>query len=328
MSRLTKRYDFTGRAGRERKVYRMTPALFMHRSTSSARIAKDETEEDFVKRLTHLKLQDKNIKEIENLEEMKALQVLYLQDNRIVSMAPLQCCARLTNLHLSRNGIKVIEGLNVCVNLRKLFLEGNEISHVSGLENNAMLEELNLSNQKLANGDSLTFDETCLDILGGNLQTLTIDGNNIKTATQFLRLAEIQIFQCRKNKLEDVGELVELIASLSEVKKVDLSGNPACRAPKFRETLLINCSNRLQALNGKDIDMKQRDALIRFAQHRQQRSERKAAAKQQQQLHQQQQGMPKHHHQQRQPLSNQHANNFHGSAHQQFGNGDVQGYHQ
>ena len=89
-----------------------------------------------------------------------------------------------------------------------------------------MLEELNLSNQRLANGESLTFDETCLDILGGNLRTLTVDGNNITAATQFLRLAEIQVLNCRKNKLEDVGELVELIASLSEVVKTDIKPMP------------------------------------------------------------------------------------------------------
>ena len=73
------RYDFTGRASRESKMHKMNVSLFVKRSTSSARPAKDERR-DFVKRLTHLKLQDKNIKVIENLDVRVSLQVLYLQD--------------------------------------------------------------------------------------------------------------------------------------------------------------------------------------------------------------------------------------------------------
>ena len=71
------RYDFTGRASRESKMHKMNISLFVKRSTSSARPAKDEKDEDFVRRLTHLKLQDKNIKVIENLDVCVSLQVLY-----------------------------------------------------------------------------------------------------------------------------------------------------------------------------------------------------------------------------------------------------------
>ena len=54
MKKHLPRYDFTGRASRESKIHKMNIALFVKRSTSSARKAKDETDEEFVKRLTHL----------------------------------------------------------------------------------------------------------------------------------------------------------------------------------------------------------------------------------------------------------------------------------
>ena len=277
------RYDFTGRAGRERKSHKMTHALFAHRDTSSARPGKGETQEDFIKRLTHLKLQDKNIKDIENLEDVEKLQVLYLQDNKVTSMAPLGTCSSLINLHLSRNNIRVIEGLHAAKNLKKLFLDGNELTHIAGLEMNPQLEELNLNNQRMPAGASLTFDEGCLEVWGGNLAKLSVDGNNIMSLVPFQKCTELSSLSCRDNAIQKVEEVVELAASLRDMSTLDLRGNRVCRVPKYRETVLINCSASLQTLDSKDIDGKQRDALIRFAQHRQQRSRKPLGTRQQEQ---------------------------------------------
>ena len=44
--------------------------------------------------------------------------------------------------------------------------------------------------------------------------------------------------------------------------------------------MLVNCNNRLSALDGKEIDHRQRDALIRFAQHRMNKKKRMKAQRQ------------------------------------------------
>jgi protein phosphatase 1 regulatory subunit 42 len=276
------RYDFTGRARRESKMHKMNMDLFVKRSTSSARKAKDEADEDFVKRLTHLKLQDKNIKEIENLDLCVSLQVLYLQDNLLNSMTPLNVCKKLTNLHLSRNGITIITGLENATNLRKLFLDGNAITTVSGLESCIMLEELNLDNQKLHDSLELTFEPSTLNTLSGNLTHLSVSGCKIVSPIVFSSLVELQVLNCSNNKIKNAGEVVEVLSGLKELKKAVFSGNPVCKTTKYRETMLINCNNRLSFLDGKEIDRKQRDALIRFAQHRLNRRKQKKAPQQQQ----------------------------------------------
>ena len=51
MEKHLPRYDFTGRASRESKIHKMNIALFVKRSTSSARKAKDETDEEFAARI-------------------------------------------------------------------------------------------------------------------------------------------------------------------------------------------------------------------------------------------------------------------------------------
>lgn len=282
MKKHLPRYDFTGRASRESKIHKMNIALFVKRSTSSARKAKDETDEEFVKRLTHLKLQDKNIKEIENLDMCLSLQVLYLQDNLLNSMTPLNACKRLTNLHLSRNGITTITGLENATNLRKLFLDGNAILTVSGLESCIMLEELNVSNQKLQNGMELAFEPSTLNTLSGNLTRLNVSGCNIVSPIVFSSMTELQLLDCSNNKIKIAGEVVEVLSGLKELEKAIFTSNPVCKTTKYRETMLINCNNRLSYLDGKEIDRKQRDALIRFAKHRLNKKKQKKVRAQQQ----------------------------------------------
>ena len=274
------RYDFTGRASRESKMHKMNVSLFVKRSTSSARPAKDEKDEDFVKRLTHLKLQDKNIKVIENLDVCVSLQVLYLQDNLLKSMTPLNVCRKLMNLHLSRNNITEITGLENARGLRKLYLDGNRISTISGLEGCKMLEELNVDNQKLPENTELTFAPSTIATLSGNLTTLSVTGCNISSANVFCSLSELQSLNCSNNKIKSAKEIVELLSELKELKKADFSANPVCKTTKYRETMLVNCNNRLSTLDGKEIDHRQRDALIRFAQHRMNKKKRMKAQRQ------------------------------------------------
>ena len=262
------RYDFTGRASRESKKHKMNVSLFVKRSTSSARPAKDEKDEDFVKRLTHLKLQDKNIKVIENLDVCVSLQVLYLQDNLLNSMTPLNVCQKLMNLHLSRNNITEITGLENARGLRKLFLDGNRISIISGLEACKMLEELNVDNQKLPENIELKFAPSTVATLSGNLTSLSVTGCNISSASVFCALSELQSLNCSNNKIKNAKEIVDVLGELKELRNANFSANPVCKTVKYRETMLVNCNNRLSTLDGKEIDHRQRDALIRFAQHR------------------------------------------------------------
>ena len=87
-------------------------------------------------------------------------------------------------------------------------------------------------------------------------------------ASVFCSLSELQSLNCSHNKIKSAKEIVEVLRELKELKKANFGANPVCKTTKYRETMLVNCNNRLSTLDGKEIDHRQRDALIRFAQHR------------------------------------------------------------
>ena len=75
---------------------------------------------DFLKKLTHLKLEDKSIAKIQALEACEKVRVLYLFDNCIRRIENLGFARSLTHLYLQNNQITKIEGLETLGNLTKL----------------------------------------------------------------------------------------------------------------------------------------------------------------------------------------------------------------
>jgi len=75
---------------------------------------------DFLKKLTHLKLEDKSIAKIQALEACEKVRVLYLFDNCIRRIENLSFARSLTHLYLQNNQITKIEGLETLGNLTKL----------------------------------------------------------------------------------------------------------------------------------------------------------------------------------------------------------------
>ena len=122
-----------------------------------------------------------------------------------------------------------------------------------------MLEELNISHQKLQNGMELAFEPSTLNTLSSNLTRL-----NMAVLILFHLLyfhPQDTIIRCSNNKIKNAGEVVEVLSGLKELEKAIFTSNPV-QNYKYRETMLINCNSRLSYLDGKEIDRKQRDALM------------------------------------------------------------------
>ena len=90
----------------------MNLQLFASRKATDARAGKGEPREKFVRRLTHLRLQECGLSEIEHLDATRKLQVLYLNSNRLTVLRGLQHAAlcSLIQLDLHDNDIAVMEG--------------------------------------------------------------------------------------------------------------------------------------------------------------------------------------------------------------------------
>ena len=82
----------------------------------------NETPEQYLKRLTHIYLQESNIEEIDNLNQCRSLSVLYLYDNKISGIKNLGFASNLTHLYLQKNRITRITGLKHLQRLTKLYI--------------------------------------------------------------------------------------------------------------------------------------------------------------------------------------------------------------
>ncbi|XP_043395481.1 protein phosphatase 1 regulatory subunit 42 isoform X1 [Chelonia mydas] len=126
---------------------------------------KEESLAQYLRKITHLNLSDKNIDTIDDLSLCRNLNVLYLYDNQIRQIHNLGFASNLTHLYLQNNCISCIENLTSLKKLEKLYLGGNYITVVEGLETFEELRELHVESQQLPLGEKLLFDPRTLHSL-------------------------------------------------------------------------------------------------------------------------------------------------------------------
>ena len=93
---------------------------------------------------------------LEGLEFPKYLQILYLNDNKIIDVSDLSNLVNLQILALSYNKITDVSALSNLVNLRLLWLHNNKITDVSALSNFVNLQILYLSYNQITDVSALS----------------------------------------------------------------------------------------------------------------------------------------------------------------------------
>ena len=84
-----------------------------------------------MERMTELRANNENIRNLTGLEHATNLIVLWLAENNISHLVPLEGLTRLTELDLSANSISNIASLARLTNLRGLYLGENYISNLA-----------------------------------------------------------------------------------------------------------------------------------------------------------------------------------------------------
>ncbi|XP_033616522.1 protein phosphatase 1 regulatory subunit 42 isoform X2 [Fukomys damarensis] len=191
---------------------------------SNLKPRKEETIAQCLKKITHINFSDKNIDAVEDLSLCKNLSVLYLYDNHISEITNLNYATNLTHLYLQNNCIPCIENLRSLKKLEKLYLGGNYIAVIEGLEGLEELRELHVESQRLPLGEKLLFDP---------------------------------------RTLRSLADLEFLLNKLTKLWKMDLSGNPVCLKPKYRDRLIL-VSKSLEFLDGKEIKNMERQFLMNW----------------------------------------------------------------
>ncbi|XP_038247886.1 protein phosphatase 1 regulatory subunit 42 isoform X5 [Dermochelys coriacea] len=167
---------------------------------------KQESLAQYLRKITHLNLSDKNIDTIDDLSLCRNLNVLYLYDNQIKQIHNLGFASNLTHLYLQNNCISCIENLTSLKKLEKLYLGGNYITVVEGLETFEDLRELHVESQQLPLGEKLLFDPRTLHSLAKSLSVLNISNNNIDELGELALLENISHLIAVDNQLHHVKE--------------------------------------------------------------------------------------------------------------------------
>lgn len=224
------------------------------KSTSSLKKRKiDETPDQFLKQVTHLYLNGKNIEVVgSEIALCKNLNVLYLYDNKLRIAPDLTDLTQLTHLYLQNNHITKIEGLNKLSKLEKLYLSHNRISVIEGLEGLSSLRELRIDHQQVPPGDRLLFDEDSVRAIAGTLVTLDVSENGLESLEDVVALRNLLFLSARNNRLASLTKLAQALANWVCLLQLELNGNPVMKNPKAKDVVIVSAGS-LKMLDGKPI---------------------------------------------------------------------------
>ncbi|XP_017935149.2 protein phosphatase 1 regulatory subunit 42 isoform X2 [Manacus vitellinus] len=203
---------------------------------------KSRNEDDFgqyLQKITHLNLSDKNIDTIGVLSFCKNLKVLYLYDNQISQIQNLDFASNITHLYLQNNCISSIENLSSLKKLEKLYLGGNYITVVEGLDKIGEIRELHIESQHLPVGEKLLFDPVSLRSLAKSLSVLNISNNNIDELEDLAVLENLSYLKAVDNRLQHMKDLKVVLNKWTKLRRMDLRGNPICQKPKYRDKVVV-----------------------------------------------------------------------------------------
>lgn len=129
--------------------------------------------------------------------------------------------------------------------LQQLDLSGSVLSSLRDLGYGLMhLTHLNISNCGLNSFDGTSGLPA--------IRVLIADGNMIQRVGPLTELSQLQVLQARNNRISELG-LLSFLGLCPQLLEVELSGNPVCRLPLYRDTLRRSVAT-LQLLDGRPIN--------------------------------------------------------------------------
>ncbi|XP_036368363.1 protein phosphatase 1 regulatory subunit 42-like isoform X2 [Octopus sinensis] len=216
---------------------------------------RDESVYHYLKRLSHLHLEGKNLTEIDcDFSVCPQLSVLYLYDNHLTAIPDLSRNRNLSHLYLQDNQIRHIPDLSSLIQLTKLYLSNNCIAVIEGLKNLHHLNELYIDRQQLPPGEKLLLDPRSIRAIAVCLQVLNISGNRLTSLNELHPLHQLTCLYASDNKVSQFSDVAGALMNMEKLATLELHGNPMCRNKRYRDKLIIMVKS-LENLDGKDISV-------------------------------------------------------------------------
>ena len=157
---------------------------------------------EYAKKLGVIWLRDNQISDVSPLQNLTSLQLLDLVRNQISDISPLQNLTSLQHLDLIRNQISDVSPLQNLTSLQSLYLNDNQISDVSSLQNLKALQHLSLAANQISNISPLQNLTS--------LQYLHSDDNQISDISPLQNLTSLQTLYLNNNQISDISPLYNL----------------------------------------------------------------------------------------------------------------------
>lgn len=228
-----------------------------------ARRLREESKEDYVKRLTHIGLTKRGITDMDGIKHAVGAAAVYLHDNQISRIQGVMSLRYLSQLFLQKNNISKMEGLDTLPSLEKLHLGRNRITVLEGLTGLLSLKELNIEDQRLPVGEKLVVDPRSTLAVAKSLEILNISGNSLEELDELTMLRKLRKLNLANNNVNDMQELQTLLRANTGLKELRIAGNPLTNASKHREMIII-ASIQLSLLDAKEVTPMQRQFLINW----------------------------------------------------------------
>jgi CHAT domain-containing protein/Tfp pilus assembly protein PilF len=219
------------RETRETQEQKTVEVLLQSIGTSDCEAATDRLET-----LTELYLENQQISDLSPLETLPQLQVLYLSNNQISDLQPLSVLTQLQKLYLNGNQISDLRPLSPLNHLNLLYLDDNQIADLTPLSQLSQLTELYLSGNQIVHLDPLAnltqltglylwknqiYDIQALSQLT-QLSRLNLGDNRITTIEPLRPLKQLVQLDLDDNQITELDPL----SALSKLTAIDLRNNP------------------------------------------------------------------------------------------------------
>ncbi len=196
--------------------------------------------------LDKLKLSYRDICEIDNLQGLKCLTYLCLDNNKIQEITNIDHLVHLTWLDLSFNRIAEIKGLETLVKLKDLTLFNNFITEVSGLDNQKGLHTLSLGNNKIEKLDQIAKLRSF-----AQLKSLNFEGNPVCKQEEYraFTLAHLESIEFLDYSLIGSDEVIAARETFQDEMIVLQEKESMAKATADRDAMKAAVTENLQKAN-------------------------------------------------------------------------------
>lgn len=152
--------------------------------------------------LNVLSLNSTGLSDVSPLAKITNLRELYINDNNIETLTPLNNCEGIQIISVNNNKLSNLSGLEHSLKLAEVYAQSNNINSLEGLENATILSTVNLN-------DNILIDVSVLSKSKETLTNLYVDNNKISDISCLSECANIKLLHINNNYISSLEALSE-----------------------------------------------------------------------------------------------------------------------